>query len=100
MGRSSWRLFVSEDRSQALLSFQNEPEVALSVGGGEESDGKREGQMGGPRLSPKPQHRPRGRVQLVIRGAGPRDALGLRVVSIVPRSQAWSEGLPAVAQGR
>lgn len=30
----AWKLLVSEDRPQALLSLLNEPEVALSVGEG------------------------------------------------------------------
>lgn len=34
-GEGSWKLLVSEDRLQVLLSVLKEPEVALSVGGGE-----------------------------------------------------------------
>lgn len=93
MGHSTWKLFVSEDRSQALLSFHNEPEVALSIGEVGEGDGKRV-------LSSRPQHRPRGQVQLVIQVQAPETPVGLRLGNIVHRPQALSGGLPTVAQVR
>lgn len=56
-GEGSWKLLVSEDRLQVLLSVLKEPEVAVSVGGRGKGDGKR-GINGRSRLSPTPRHRP------------------------------------------
>lgn len=90
VGEGSWKLLVSEDGWQVLLSLRNQPEGGSECGGRAECGGKRDRHTGGPGTGPEAE------TSRCLRVPPPRDFLGvIGTRSIVPRCR---EAVPESVQ--